>query len=80
MQANPPVGKDQPPDLAALVPSDALLQDFEAKVVADKSDVAVNNKPTVVTGMLSGQLFFLFYAVFIYIPCISPVILLLVKI
>uniref|UniRef100_A0A161XRC4 YbaK/aminoacyl-tRNA synthetase-associated domain-containing protein n=1 Tax=Daucus carota subsp. sativus TaxID=79200 RepID=A0A161XRC4_DAUCS len=49
LEANPPVGKDQPPDLAALVPSDALLQDFEAKVVADKSDVAVNNKPTVVT-------------------------------
>lgn len=50
LEANPPVGKDQPPDLAALVPSEAPVpQDLQDKVVADKSDLAANNKPTVVT-------------------------------
>lgn len=55
MQANPSVGKDQPPDLAALVPSEAPVpQNLQDKVVTDKSDVAANNKSTVVTGMLLG--------------------------
>lgn len=50
LEANPPVGKDQPPDLAALVPSEAPVQkDLQDKLVADESVVAANNKPTVVT-------------------------------
>ncbi|KAL8125213.1 hypothetical protein AgCh_012769 [Apium graveolens] len=50
LEANPSVGKDQPPDLAALVPSEAPVpQDIQDKVVADKNDVAANNKSTVVT-------------------------------
>lgn len=55
LQANPPVGKDQPPDLAALVPSEAPVQkDLQDKLVADESVVAANNKPTVVTGLILG--------------------------
>lgn len=50
LEANPPVGKDQPPDLAVLVPSDALiLQDLPEQSALEKNDVIVNNKPTAAT-------------------------------
>ncbi|KAL3641276.1 hypothetical protein CASFOL_016244 [Castilleja foliolosa] len=50
LEANPTVGKDQPPDLAALVPSDAkLLADSLEKPgpiqVNENSRVSVNNQP-----------------------------------
>ncbi|XP_059631843.1 uncharacterized protein LOC132274552 [Cornus florida] len=55
LEANPSVGKDQPPDLAALVPSDTtVLPDPPEKVASlqgpEKSHGPVNNKSTAVTG------------------------------
>ncbi|KAM7507725.1 hypothetical protein LguiA_018178 [Lonicera macranthoides] len=52
--ANPPVGKDQPPDLAALVPSDApVLSDLPVKAdsiqVPEQNHVPMSNKPAAVT-------------------------------
>ncbi|CAA2983059.1 prolyl-tRNA synthetase associated domain-containing 1 [Olea europaea subsp. europaea] len=51
LEANPPVGKDQPPDLAGLVPSDAVvLPDPTEKTASsqgpEKNHISVNNKPT----------------------------------
>ncbi|PHU14607.1 hypothetical protein BC332_15812 [Capsicum chinense] len=51
LEANPPVGKDQPPDLASLVPSDAIAisgQPDKAapSQVSDMNHAAVNNKST----------------------------------
>ncbi|KAL2456088.1 YbaK/aminoacyl-tRNA synthetase-associated domain [Abeliophyllum distichum] len=51
LEANPPVGKDQPPDLAGLVPSDAVvLPDPSEKIASsqglEKNHISVNNKPT----------------------------------
>uniref|UniRef100_A0A5B7BD62 Putative prolyl-tRNA synthetase associated domain-containing protein 1 n=1 Tax=Davidia involucrata TaxID=16924 RepID=A0A5B7BD62_DAVIN len=56
LEANPSVGKDQPPDLAALVPSDAaVLPDPLEKVASLKGpeikNVSVNNKSTTVTAI-----------------------------
>ncbi|KAD2210647.1 hypothetical protein E3N88_41632 [Mikania micrantha] len=49
LEANPPVGKDQPPDLAALVPSDTLsIHNVLEKTATLQIDGDVNNKP--VTG------------------------------
>ncbi|XP_052201346.1 uncharacterized protein LOC127807498 [Diospyros lotus] len=52
LEANPSVGKDQPPDLATLVPSDAIpLPDDPAKAVPSQGpekDSSVNKKPTTV--------------------------------
>nr|GME00544.1 prolyl-tRNA synthetase associated domain-containing protein 1 [Ipomoea batatas] len=55
LEANPPIGKDQPPDLAALVPSDAivlpdlpekasLLQGHEHSGQKLHNDIPTNNK------------------------------------
>lgn len=54
-QANPPIGKDSPPDLAALVPSlvpsDAPnVKDVVEKTASLKIDGAENSKPASVTG------------------------------
>ncbi|KAK4429665.1 Prolyl-tRNA synthetase associated domain-containing protein 1 [Sesamum alatum] len=54
LEANPAVGKDQPPDLATLVPSDAtILADTPEKhgssQGSEKNHISVNNQPTVVT-------------------------------
>ncbi|PIN11394.1 Proline--tRNA ligase [Handroanthus impetiginosus] len=54
LEANPPVGKDQPPDLANFVPSDATaLPDPQGKQgssqVSPKYPMPVDNKPTVNT-------------------------------
>ena len=52
-QANPPVGKDQPPDLAALVPSDTTnIKEVMEKTTSLKIDEAVNSKPASVTGII----------------------------
>lgn len=56
-QANPPVGKDQPPDLAGLVPSDAVvLPDPTEKKASsqgpEKNHISVNNKPTANAGIV----------------------------
>ena len=61
MKANPPVGKDQPPDLASLVPSDAISipgQPDKAapSLVSDMSHAPVNNKSTGVSGKLLAML------------------------
>ncbi|KAI8531302.1 hypothetical protein RHMOL_Rhmol11G0125900 [Rhododendron molle] len=56
LQANPSVGKDQPPDLAYLVPSDAIVLEEGPTEKAgpskgpESSHIAVNNKPTSVAG------------------------------
>ncbi|KAJ9567752.1 hypothetical protein OSB04_003718 [Centaurea solstitialis] len=50
LEANPPVGKDQPPDLAALVPSDTLnISDVVEKTASLQVDSGVNSKPASVT-------------------------------
>ena len=56
LQANPSIGKDQPPDLAAFVPSDAtVLQEGPEKVAPlqgpDSSKISVNKKSPAVAGM-----------------------------
>ncbi|KVH88171.1 YbaK/aminoacyl-tRNA synthetase-associated domain-containing protein [Cynara cardunculus var. scolymus] len=54
LEANPPVGKDQPPDLAALVPSDTLsITDVLEKTASLQVDSGVNSKPTAVTAKAS---------------------------
>ncbi|KAL6512027.1 hypothetical protein OROGR_021624 [Orobanche gracilis] len=58
LEANPMVGKDQPPDLAALVPSDpkALgdpVEEQGATQGSEKNQVSSNNQPDVVTVKLS---------------------------
>nr|XP_043617791.1 uncharacterized protein LOC122589556 [Erigeron canadensis] len=46
LEANPPVGKDQPPDLAALVPSDSSsITDVLEKTASLQIDGGVNSKP-----------------------------------
>ncbi|XP_058190085.1 uncharacterized protein LOC131307546 isoform X2 [Rhododendron vialii] len=56
LEANPSVGKDQPPDLAYLVPSDAIVLEEGPTEKAgpskgpESSHIAVNNKPTSVAG------------------------------
>ncbi|KAL6525095.1 hypothetical protein OROMI_030688 [Orobanche minor] len=54
LEANPMVGKDQPPDLAALVPSDAKalgdhVEEQGATQGSEKNQVSSNNQPDVVT-------------------------------
>ncbi|XP_050251319.1 uncharacterized protein LOC126698258 [Quercus robur] len=54
LEANPPVGKDNPPDLAALVPSDSIvLPDLPEKAASlqapPKAHVVSNNKSTEIT-------------------------------
>ncbi|KAL4554955.1 hypothetical protein LXL04_037565 [Taraxacum kok-saghyz] len=50
LEANPPVGKDQPPDLAALVPSDTTnIKEVMEKTASLKIYEAVNSKPASVT-------------------------------
>lgn len=50
LEANPPVGKDQPPDLAALVPSDTLsITEVLEKTASLLVDSGVNSKPASVT-------------------------------
>ncbi|KAI5674806.1 hypothetical protein M9H77_15170 [Catharanthus roseus] len=61
LEANPPVGKDQPPDLAALVPSDVpILPDTQeetaasvssAKSCVEKNPIAAATKSTVVAAL-----------------------------
>ncbi|KAI3717182.1 hypothetical protein L1987_68620 [Smallanthus sonchifolius] len=54
LEANPPVGKDQPPDLAALVPSDTSSIDTVIEKTATlKIDGDVNSKPVAVTAKAS---------------------------
>lgn len=54
LEANPPVGKDQPPDLAALVPSDTLsITDVLEKTASLQVDSGVNSKPASVTAKAS---------------------------
>ncbi|KAL3518765.1 hypothetical protein ACH5RR_021354 [Cinchona calisaya] len=53
LEANPPVGKDQPPDLAALVPSDVtiLLENLNitaSSVAREKNNIAADIKSKVV--------------------------------
>lgn len=60
-KANPPVGKDQPPDLASLVPLDAITipgqPDKAAPLqVSDMNHAPVHNKSTGVSGKLLGML------------------------
>jgi hypothetical protein len=51
LQANPPVGKDNPPDLAALVPSDSIvLPDSTEKATNDH--VVSDNKSMEITGTM----------------------------
>ncbi|KAG5525021.1 hypothetical protein RHGRI_031642 [Rhododendron griersonianum] len=56
LEDNPSVGKDQPPDLAYLVPSDAIVLEEGPTEKAgpskgpESSHIAVNNKPTSVAG------------------------------
>lgn len=78
-QANPPVGKDLPPDLAGLIPSDAVvLPDPPEKRASSQGPnenlISVSNKPTATVGMvlLESQLlaYFLFQYVIILI-CLS---------
>ncbi|KAM0067459.1 putative proline--tRNA ligase [Helianthus debilis subsp. tardiflorus] len=50
LEANPTVGKDQPPDLAALVPSDApSIQNISEKTATLQIDGDVKSKPVAVT-------------------------------
>ncbi|XP_076914476.1 uncharacterized protein LOC143573497 [Bidens hawaiensis] len=54
LEANPTVGKDQPPDLAGLVPSDASsVQSVVEKTANLKIDGDVNSKPVAVTAKAS---------------------------
>ncbi|GJV40483.1 prolyl-tRNA synthetase associated domain-containing protein 1 [Tanacetum coccineum] len=58
LEANPPVGKDSPPDLAALVPSLAQsdtpsVKDVVEKTASLKIDGAVNSKPVSVAAKSS---------------------------
>lgn len=55
MQANPPVGKDNPPDLAALVPSDSIVLPDSTETAASlqgptKDRVVSDNKTLEITG------------------------------
>jgi hypothetical protein len=56
IQANPAVGKDQPPDLAALVPSSAIIlpdqpgKQSSAEVPKEGNLVSVDNKSKTVPG------------------------------
>lgn len=57
-QANPTVGKDQPPDLATLVPSDATVvadppEKQAPSQASEKNHISVNNQPTTVKGINS---------------------------
>ncbi|CDP19122.1 unnamed protein product [Coffea canephora] len=54
LEANPPVGKDQPPDLAAFVPSDATippdnLEKTASSVAPEKNHISADIKSKVVT-------------------------------
>lgn len=54
LEANPPVGKDQPPDLAGLVPSDtSSLTEVVQKTASLQIDGGVNGKPVSVTAKSS---------------------------
>ncbi|XP_071912391.1 uncharacterized protein [Coffea arabica] len=58
LEANPPVGKDQPPDLAAFVPSDATilpdnLEKTASSVAPEKNHISVDVKSKVVTASFS---------------------------
>ncbi|KAK1423712.1 hypothetical protein QVD17_19020 [Tagetes erecta] len=54
LEANPPVGKDQPPDLAALVPSDtSSIHNVVEKTATLQIDGDVNSKPVAVTAKAS---------------------------
>ncbi|KAI7726284.1 hypothetical protein M8C21_023140, partial [Ambrosia artemisiifolia] len=54
LEANPTVGKDQPPDLAALVPSDTpSIQNISEKTATLQIDGDVKSKPVVVTAKAS---------------------------
>lgn len=55
-QANPTVGKDQPPDLASLVPSDAKViadppEKQETSQGSEKIHTSANNQPVIATGI-----------------------------
>lgn len=56
LQANPTVGKDQPPDLAALVPSSSIVlpeqpeKQPSQQVLTDKEHVSADSKPAVAPG------------------------------
>ncbi|XP_027365900.1 proline--tRNA ligase isoform X2 [Abrus precatorius] len=55
LEANPTVGKDQPPDLAALVPSGSIIlpdrpeRKSSSQVPKDVNNVSVNNRPSTVS-------------------------------
>ncbi|XP_076916381.1 uncharacterized protein LOC143576073 isoform X1 [Bidens hawaiensis] len=54
LEANPTVGKDQPPDLASLVPSEiSSVQNVVEKTANLKIDGDVNSKPVAITGKAS---------------------------
>ncbi|KAI7726275.1 hypothetical protein M8C21_023131 [Ambrosia artemisiifolia] len=54
LEANPTVGKDQPPDLAALVPSDTpSIQNISEKTATLQIDGDVKSKPVAVTAKAS---------------------------
>lgn len=48
-QANPSVGKDQPPDLAALVPLDATVLSENAEKPSSKQGPLQNHEPVDIT-------------------------------
>lgn len=55
LEANPTVGKDQPPDLASLVPSDAKViadppEKKETSQGSEKIHTSANNQPVIATG------------------------------
>ncbi|KAH6832810.1 YbaK/aminoacyl-tRNA synthetase-associated domain-containing protein [Perilla frutescens var. hirtella] len=55
LEDNPTVGKDQPPDLASFVPSDAKTladppEKQESSQGPEKNYISVNNKPVITTG------------------------------
>lgn len=67
-QANPKVGKDQPPDLAALVPSEAINSTNASQPEASPQEpkqnhVTVNSKPaTVDKGTIANVYFLLLFS------------------
>lgn len=63
LQANPPVGKDNPPDLAALVPSDSIvLPDLPEKAASlqapAKAHVVSDSKYTEITGTSLAKIWY----------------------
>ncbi|KMS99264.1 hypothetical protein BVRB_2g046330 [Beta vulgaris subsp. vulgaris] len=54
LEANPPVGKDQPPDLAAFAPSDAIVLP-ESTAKSASTEVALKNSQSANSGPVTGK-------------------------